>query len=101
MLDAAVHFMATPCRRTERANACPATYSVIDACVVAAGDSMTRDSRLHVPRPPARPGSQPDFSYLATSPAGALKRPEVTAGAREIDYLSTEMVRVLDEQHTA
>jgi 2-oxoisovalerate dehydrogenase E1 component alpha subunit len=62
---------------------------------------MARDSRLHVPRPPARPGSKPDFSYLATSPAGAVQRPDVTAGAREIDYLATEMVRVLDEQHTA
>ena len=62
---------------------------------------MSRESRLHIPRPPARPGAKPDFSYLATSPAGAVKRPDVNANTRDIEFLSTEMVRVLDEQHTA
>ena len=62
---------------------------------------MSRESRLHIPHPPARPGAKPDFSYLATSPAGAVKRPDVNAAVRDIDYLSTELVRVLDDQHTA
>jgi 2-oxoisovalerate dehydrogenase E1 component alpha subunit len=62
---------------------------------------MSRESRLHIPHPPARPGTKPDFSYLATSPAGAVKRPDVNANTRDIEYLSTEMVRVLDDQHTA
>jgi len=65
------------------------------------GEPMSRESRLHIPRPPARPGAKPDFSYLATSPAGAVKRPDVNANTRDIEFLSTEMVRVLDEQHTA
>src|SRR5262249_38316937 len=39
---------------------------------------MTPRSRLHVPSPPARPGQEPDFSYLQLSPAGALPRPDVT-----------------------
>ncbi|MCX7064566.1 MAG: thiamine pyrophosphate-dependent enzyme, partial [Proteobacteria bacterium] len=62
---------------------------------------MSRESRLHIPHPPARPGAKPDFSYLATSPAGAVKRPDVNAAVRDIDYLSTELVRVLDDQHMA
>ena len=57
---------------------------------------MSRESRLHIPRPPARPGAKPDFSYLSTSPAGAVKRPDVNANTRDIEFLSTEMVRVLE-----
>ena len=44
---------------------------------------MTPRSRLHVPAPPARPGQEPDFSYLQLSPAGAVHRPDVTAAARK------------------
>ena len=44
---------------------------------------MTPRSRLHVPEPPARPGQEPDFSYVQISPAGAVSRPEVTATARD------------------
>jgi 2-oxoisovalerate dehydrogenase E1 component alpha subunit len=62
---------------------------------------MPRPSRLHVPRPPARPGEAPDFSYLRLSPAGAVARPDVAAAAADIENLSVELVRVLDEQHRA
>ena len=62
---------------------------------------MTPRSRLHVPSPPARPGQEPDFSYLQISPAGAVPRPDVTAAARAIENLSVEMVRVLGEDHRA
>src|SRR5690349_4451485 len=62
---------------------------------------MTPRSRLHVPSPPARPGQEPDFSYVQISPAGAMPRPDVTATAREIEDLSVEMVRVLGDDHRA
>jgi 2-oxoisovalerate dehydrogenase E1 component alpha subunit len=62
---------------------------------------MPPRSRLHVPAPPARPGQEPDFSYVQISPAGALGRPDVTASARATEELSLQMVRVLDDDHRA
>jgi 2-oxoisovalerate dehydrogenase E1 component alpha subunit len=62
---------------------------------------MARESRLHIPHPPARPGAKPDFSYLELSPAGAVRRPDVTARVRDVESLATELVRVLDDSHTA
>ena len=62
---------------------------------------MTPRSRLHVPAPPARPGQEPDFSYVQISPAGAVNRPDVTASVRDIENLALEMVRVLDDEHRA
>jgi 2-oxoisovalerate dehydrogenase E1 component alpha subunit len=58
-------------------------------------------SRLHVPRPPARPGEKPDFSYVAISPAGSVARPDPNAALTETESLSRDMVRVLDENHRA
>ena len=58
-------------------------------------------SRLHVPRPPARPGEKPDFSYVGVSPAGAAARPDPNASLTETEFLSREMVRVLDDNHRA
>src|SRR6516165_10572458 len=58
---------------------------------------MKKQSRLHVPRTPARPGEVPDFGYVHLSPAGAVKRPEVNARARDMESLSVELVRVLDD----
>jgi 2-oxoisovalerate dehydrogenase E1 component alpha subunit len=58
-------------------------------------------SRLHVPRPPARPGEKPDFGYVAISPAGSAARPDPNAALTETESLSREMVRVLDENHRA
>src|SRR5882757_2797571 len=62
---------------------------------------MNKRSRLHLPNPPARPGDAPDFSYVHRSPAGAVRRPDVNARALDIGFLSTELVRVLDDAGTA
>ena len=58
-------------------------------------------SRLHVPHPPARPGEVPDFSYVALSPAGTVARPDPNAPVAELGHLSTQLVRVLDDEHRA
>jgi 2-oxoisovalerate dehydrogenase E1 component alpha subunit len=58
-------------------------------------------SRLHVPRPPARPGEKPDFTYVGISPAGAAARPDPNASLDESEPLSRGMVRVLDDNHRA
>ncbi|MBL8271233.1 MAG: 3-methyl-2-oxobutanoate dehydrogenase (2-methylpropanoyl-transferring) subunit alpha [Steroidobacter sp.] len=58
-------------------------------------------SRLHVPRPPARPGEKPDFSYVALSPAGATARPDPNATINDTEFLSRELVRVLDDNGRA
>ena len=62
---------------------------------------MPRRSRLHTPRPHSRPGEAPDFSYLETSPAGAVARPDVNARVRDISGLAVGLVRVLDDGHRA
>jgi 2-oxoisovalerate dehydrogenase E1 component alpha subunit len=62
---------------------------------------MSKQSRLHVPRAPARPGEKPDFSYVQLSPAGAVPRPEINARARDISALSVDLVRVLDDDGVA
>ena len=62
---------------------------------------MVSQSRLHVPKTPARPGDKPDFSYLKLAPAGKTPRPDTTAATSEIRYLSEGLVRVLDDSHQA
>ena len=62
---------------------------------------MTPKSRLHIPHPSARPGQAPDFSYLHVSDAGAVSRPESNAPASQIEYLASELVRVLDDEGVA
>src|SRR5580693_5721132 len=59
--------------------------------------AMEKRSRLHLPSPPARPGEAPDFSYVQLSPAGAVERPDINARARDIGFLSLDLVRVLDD----
>src|SRR5260221_4183875 len=58
---------------------------------------MNRHSRLHLPHPLAGPGEAPDFSYVTLSPAGAVPRPDINARARDIESLSVDLVRVLDD----
>jgi 2-oxoisovalerate dehydrogenase E1 component alpha subunit len=62
---------------------------------------MTPRSRLHIPYPPARPGDKPDFSYVKTSPAGAVPRPDVTVSPKDIEGLAKQMVRVLNDEGKA
>ncbi len=62
---------------------------------------MANKSRLHIPQPTARPGDEPDFSYLNLSPAGSIDKPSVAARTRDIEYLSSGLVRVLDDDHEA
>jgi 2-oxoisovalerate dehydrogenase E1 component alpha subunit len=62
---------------------------------------MNNKSRLHLPTPPARPGEAPDFRYVDLSPAGAVDKPQVNARARDIENLSVELVRVLDDSGEA
>src|SRR3977135_455290 len=69
--------------------------------IKATSKAMTQRSRLHVPDAPARPGDKPDFSYVRLSPAGAVPRPDVTASVADIEELSTSLVRVLDDNHSA
>jgi len=62
---------------------------------------MITKSRLQIPRPTARPGEEPDFSYLNLSPAGSIDKPPISSRTRDIEYLSNGLVRVLDDDHTA
>ncbi len=62
---------------------------------------MTKKSRLHIPRPSARPGDKPDFSYLNLAPAGSADKPAIDARTRDTEFLSSGLVRVLDDEHQA
>ena len=61
---------------------------------------MTK-SRLQIPKPSARPGDEPDFSYLDLAPAGSVDKPPHDARTRDIQHLSSGLIRVLDEDHSA
>jgi 2-oxoisovalerate dehydrogenase E1 component alpha subunit len=56
---------------------------------------------LHVPEPPFRPGDTPDFSKLQIPAAGSAPRPDVAASPAETHPLTTQLVRVLDENDKA
>ena len=56
---------------------------------------------FHVPEPSARPGDEPDFSYLDVPPAGAVRRPDIGVEPAEIRDLAYSMVRVLDDDARA
>jgi len=62
---------------------------------------MSKQPYLHIPRPTARPGEAPDFSYLNLSPAGAVDRPAIDARAADIEHLALQLVRVLDDDDVA
>jgi 2-oxoisovalerate dehydrogenase E1 component alpha subunit len=62
---------------------------------------MSQTPTLHIPHPPARPGDEPDFSYVLTSPAGTVERPEINTRVRDIAHMTEELVRVLDDDGKA
>ena len=62
---------------------------------------MANKSRLHIPRPSARPGDKPDFSYLNLAAAGSADKPATDARTRDTEFLSSGLVRVLDDEHQA
>src|SRR5580658_1645220 len=64
-------------------------------------DMPTRQSHLHIPATPARPGAKPDFSYLRVSPAGAMPMPPIDAPLDHTLELAQGLVRVLDDAHDA
>ena len=57
--------------------------------------------QLHVPEPPARPGSETDFSYLRLSPAGAVRRPPIDSRPSQTVDMAEALIRVLDEEGRA
>jgi len=82
----------------------PGTFTVIDKHILSSITGlkyMTQKPYLHIPRPTARPGEKPDFSYLKLSDAGAVDRPPIEEPAKNIEYLSHDLVRVLDDDHEA
>ena len=62
---------------------------------------MSKKSRLHIPRPTARPGDKPDFSYLDLSPAGSVDKPASNSRPRDLEHLAGGLIRVLDDDHSA
>ena len=56
---------------------------------------------LHVPEPAFRPGDKPDFSSVEVPAAGATPRPDIAAAPAETHPLTTQLVRVLDQEHRA
>lgn len=56
---------------------------------------------LHVPEPRYRPGDTVDYSHLTIPPAGSVRRPDETCPASETWPLTTDMIRVLDEDDAA
>ncbi|HEY5877161.1 MAG TPA: 3-methyl-2-oxobutanoate dehydrogenase (2-methylpropanoyl-transferring) subunit alpha [Ilumatobacteraceae bacterium] len=57
--------------------------------------------RFKVPEPPARPGDQPDFSYVEVPPAGSVRRPDVDVAPADIRDLAYSLIRVLDDEGRA
>ncbi|MCC6197435.1 MAG: 3-methyl-2-oxobutanoate dehydrogenase (2-methylpropanoyl-transferring) subunit alpha, partial [Burkholderiales bacterium] len=60
-----------------------------------------RHLELHVPEPPARPGHEPDFSYLQVSPAGAVRKPPLDTRPAQTRDIAEALVRVLDDEGRA
>ncbi|MGI9598020.1 MAG: thiamine pyrophosphate-dependent enzyme [Acidimicrobiales bacterium] len=59
------------------------------------------EMRLHVPEPAARPGEDPDFSFLAIPPVDEAAKPAIDTPASETYELATAMIRVLDSDGRA
>lgn len=62
---------------------------------------MSAQPKIHIPHPTARPGDEPDFSYLKLSDAGAVDRPPTDADVNDIEHLAYDLIRVLDDDFEA
>lgn len=58
---------------------------------------MSEALEFRVPEPSARPGEEPDFSYLRLSAPGEVRRPDVDTRPDEIGDLANSLIRVLDD----
>jgi 2-oxoisovalerate dehydrogenase E1 component alpha subunit len=56
---------------------------------------------LHVPEPKYRPGDTPDFSDVEIPAAGSAPKPDISASAAETEPLTTDLIRVLDDEGKA
>ncbi|WP_068076425.1 3-methyl-2-oxobutanoate dehydrogenase (2-methylpropanoyl-transferring) subunit alpha [Novosphingobium lentum] len=56
---------------------------------------------LHVPEPKFRPGDKVDYTHLDIPPAGVQPRPDEGCAAAETNPLATDLIRVLDDDHSA
>lgn len=56
---------------------------------------------FRVPEPSARPGDEPDFSYLDVPAAGSVRRPGVDVEPAETGDLATSLIRVLGDDGDA
>ncbi|RYB06681.1 thiamine pyrophosphate-dependent enzyme [Lichenibacterium ramalinae] len=60
-----------------------------------------RPLTLRVPEPAVRPGGTPVFADIATSEAGAVRRPPIDVAADDIRDLAYAIIRVLDDEGRA
>ena len=65
------------------------------------GRSNLKPLSLHVPEPKFRPGDAVDFAEVEIPPAGAARRPDTAAPAKDFTDLAYTLVRVLDEDNRA
>jgi 2-oxoisovalerate dehydrogenase E1 component alpha subunit len=56
---------------------------------------------LHIPSPRSRPGDVPDFSHIALSPAGGMRRPETGSLEADMRDMPYGLIRVLDDAGNA
>ncbi|MEO6653474.1 MAG: thiamine pyrophosphate-dependent enzyme [Ilumatobacteraceae bacterium] len=64
-------------------------------------DDVGDPLRFHVPAPSARPGEEPDFSYLTIAGPGETRRPDVDVTGVEARDLADGLIRVLDDDGLA
>ncbi|MEN8719476.1 MAG: thiamine pyrophosphate-dependent enzyme [Oceanococcaceae bacterium] len=57
--------------------------------------------KMHIPRPPARPGDEPNFSDFIIDEAGAVSRPDVDTPDDQMRDMPFRLIRVLDDDHQA
>ena len=57
--------------------------------------------RLTMPEPTSRPGDAPNFSSVALSAAGEIRRPDITEQVKHMSEFATGLIRVLDDEGRA